>query len=192
MTVRREDTKEESLIMKPIGPLMIEHRLIERMIKLVRDGAEAMEKTGAADITSVYTAIDFIETYADRCHHGKEENILFSDLNNRQLSAEHKRILNELLEEHTRARSLTRSLEEAAGRYERGDKSAAREIASFMLKLSDFYPAHIAKEDKNFFLPCMDYFEEKEQAKMLEEFWEFDRMLIHEKYRKVVEHMEKQ
>jgi hemerythrin-like domain-containing protein len=53
-------------------------------------------------------------------------------------------------------------------------------------ELAEFYPKHIEKEDKNFFFPCMEYFTKNEQDVMLDEFWEFDRNLIHEKYRKMV------
>jgi hypothetical protein len=53
-----------------------------------------------------------------------------------------------------------------------------------------FYPAHIAKEDKHFFIPCMEYFTKKEQDSMLQAFWDFDRRLIHEKYRGLVERLE--
>ena len=32
------------------------------------------------DPVFIDTAVDFIHTYADRCHHGKEEDILFKAL----------------------------------------------------------------------------------------------------------------
>jgi hypothetical protein len=38
----------------------------------------------------------------------------------------------------------------------------------------------------------MYYFSEEEQQAMLAEFWEFDRKMIHEKYKKVVEQAEKE
>ena len=50
-------------------------------------------------------------------------------------------------------------------------------------ELVEFYPKHIDKEDKHFFIPCMAYFSEAEQADLLARMQEFDRMLIHEKYR---------
>jgi len=53
----------------------------------------------------------------------------------------------------------------------------------------NFYPEHIKKEDKQFFIPVMSYFSTEEQEKMLQEFWEFDRTLIHEKYKKVVDQL---
>ncbi len=63
--------------MLPIGPLMIEHRLIERMIKVMQEGLQRMKTERKADPLFIETAVDFIRTYADQCHHGKEEDILF-------------------------------------------------------------------------------------------------------------------
>jgi len=65
------------------------------------------------------------------------------------------------------------------------------EIVGILSDLADFYPKHIYKEDKTFFYPVMDCFSEQEQRQMLEDFWEFDRKMIHEKYRKVLDSLEK-
>ena len=51
---------------------------------------------------------------------------------------------------------------------------------------------HIEKEDKHFFIPAMDYFSKEEQSAMLDEFRVFDRNMIHEKYKKIVEEKEKE
>ena len=45
--------------------------------------------------------------------------------------------------------------------------------------LIDFYPKHIEKEDRHFFMPIMKYFSKEEQEVMLQEEWEFDKNLIH-------------
>jgi len=45
---------------------------------------------------------------------------------------------------------------------------------------------HIKKEDAVFFPNTEKYFTADELDRMLEEFWEFDRKMIHEKYRKLV------
>jgi len=45
----------------------------------------------------------------------------------------------------------------------------------------------INREDEHFFYPCMEYFTKNEQDVMLDEYWEFDRKMIHEKYTKVVD-----
>jgi hypothetical protein len=49
---------------------------------------------------------------------------------------------------------------------------------------------HIEKEEKHFFHPCMQYFNEQELERMLNEFSEFDRKMMHVKYQQIVEKME--
>jgi len=53
-----------------------------------------------------------------------------------------------------------------------------------------FYPVHINKEDAHFFKPCLEYFSAAEKEQMLSDFDEFDRALIHQKYRTIVEDLE--
>lgn len=176
--------------MMPVGPLMIEHRLIERMIKQLKEESQRFDKEKKVDIFFIDKAVDFIRMYADRCHHGKEEDILFRDLAKKQLQPEYKKIMDELVNEHSYARNATKSLVSAKEKYGQGAKTALSDIVKLMAELAEFYPKHIEKEDKHFFLPCMKYFSKEEQAAMLNEFWEFDRKLVHEKYKKIVEEIE--
>lgn len=176
--------------MMPIGPLMIEHRLIERMIKQLNGKSKIFHKEKEVDTIFIDKTVDFIRMYADRCHHGKEEYILFRDLAKKQLQPEHKKIMDELVSEHVYGRNITKSLVLAKEKYGQGDKAALSDIVKLMVKLAEFYPKHIEKEDKHFFLPCMNYFSKQEQAAMLNEFWEFDRKLFHEKYKKIVDEVE--
>lgn len=176
--------------MMPIGLLMKEHRVIEHMIKLMQEESQRIEKKREADVISIDKALDFIKTYADRCHHGKEEDILFRDLLKKRLLAEHKKTLDELIQEHIYARKTTKSLRDAKERYVKGDKEALNDIKDFIRALVELYPTHIEKEDKHFFLPVMGYLDKKEQKAMLYEFGEFDRNLIHEKYKAILKDME--
>jgi hemerythrin-like domain-containing protein len=176
-------------IMKPIGPLMWEHRLIEKLLSMFDKEIRKIGDTGKVNPFFIDTAVDFIRTYADRTHHGKEEDILFTQLAEKDLTSEHTRIMNELIEEHKYGRKTVRKLVEAKEKYLSGE-DAVQEIIIHMKALSDFYPAHIAKEDKHFFYPCMEYFSKEEQDKMLQDFWEFDRKMVHEKYKKLVEELE--
>jgi len=177
--------------MMPIGPLMIEHRLIERMIDVMKEELVLIEKEKKADPEFIEIAVDFISTYADRCHHGKDEDILFRDLGIKKLTDKHKRTMEELIEEHKWGRKVTARLVEANTRYVQGNKEALSAIMDCIKTLIEFYPKHIEKEDRHFFIPCMDYFMEAEKDAMLKEEWEFDKSLIHEKYRNMVMAAEK-
>ena len=176
--------------MQARGPLMIEHRLIERMLAIIQDTLAQAVKTRKIDSLFVDTAVDFIRTYAARTHHGKEEGILFRDLNSKGLSEADRRVMNELVEEHACVRSMTKALVEANIRYRSGDSAALEDIARCLHTLVDFYPKHIEKEDKVFFPASRAYFTEAEDQAMLDEFWEFDRKMIHEKYTAVVAGLE--
>jgi len=172
--------------MKPIGPMMWEHRLIEKMLQLFDGEIKNINDNKKVDTVFIDTAVDFIRTYADRTHHGKEEDILFRDLAKKELSSEHIRIMNELIDEHTYARKTVGKLVAAKERYLTGENTS-QEVIGCLKELAQFYPQHIEKEDKHFFYPCMEYFTREEQNAMLLEFNEFDRKMIHEKYKKVVE-----
>lgn len=60
-------------------------------------------------------------------------------------------------------------------------------VVECLESLVDFYPKHIEKEDRRFFLPVMGYFTHEEKNAMLAEGYTFDREFIHEKYRMIVE-----
>lgn len=177
--------------MKPIGPLMWEHRLIERMLRSFESEISKINEQKKVNPLFVDTAVDFIRIYADRLHHGKEEDILFRDLMKKKLSPEHARIIDELMEDHRYARKTTGMLVDAKERYLKGENTV-EEVITLMKELARFYPVHIEKEDKHFFFPCQEYFSKEELDKMLAEFYEFDRKMIHEKYEKIVITMETQ
>jgi hemerythrin-like domain-containing protein len=175
------DRRRSSML--PIGPLMIEHRLIEKMIALIRKEIDGRASKGGLDPGFIDSVIDFMRTYADRCHHGKEEDILFRELNSKALPPELKRIMEELVEEHRQGRQTVLGLVEAGQRYARGDQEAVRTILDLLRYMTDLYPKHIEKEDRHFFMPCMSLFTREEKEAMLNEEYAFDRELIHQIYR---------
>jgi len=184
--------------MLPIGPLMMEHRLIERMIALMQQELTRIKDNTAIDPEFAFVdpvfldiAVDFLRTYADRCHHGKEEDILFAELARKELSPEHQQLMTELIAEHVWARETTGKLVKAKENHLRGSNEALTELLHYLGELVDFYPRHIEKEDKHFFIPCMEYFSPSGKDELLKRMWEFDRQMIHQKYTNVVEQIEK-
>lgn len=173
--------------MQSRGPLMIEHRLIERMLSVIKGVLVKIELKHKVDPVLVDIVVDFIRVYADRTHHGKEEYILFRELNKKVLTSEDSQIMKELIDEHMFGRQTNKALDEANTRYRNGDDTALIDIAANLKSLTEFYPKHIEKEDKVFFPSSRNYFTDEEDQAMLAEFWEFDRNMIHEKYKSLVE-----
>ena len=176
--------------MKPIGLLMREHRLIERLIKLLEKELNNIKKTNKVNSDFIQTSVDFFRTYADITHHGKEEDILFRDLKKKKISNDLKNTIDKLEQDHQYARKIVTKLSNENNNYIQGKTSTIKEIANNLEKLVTLYPVHIEKEDKEFFYPSMDYFTEEEQQKMLQEFYDFDKKMIHEKYLQIIEKQE--
>jgi hemerythrin-like domain-containing protein/rubredoxin len=160
---------------------MREHRTIEKMVSRLREERKSIQG-GRFDADFLDDALDFLRTYADRTHHGKEEDILFRDLAGKRLTPEQRRIMEELIHEHSEARRYVVAMAEAKERYLKGAKSALLDLESNIGALVELYPAHIEKEDRHFFYPVMVYFSEPEKAAMMRAFAEFDGKMIHERY----------
>jgi hemerythrin-like domain-containing protein len=177
--------------MTPIGLLKAEHRLIERLVSVIIKQSDRIQRDKLADIDFVDNCIDFIKTYADKCHHGKEETILFKELKAKKLSDKHNKILLQLRTEHDTVRELAQKLVTVRNSYFNSDSDAEKQIYAFEIyeslkQLTGLYPGHIKKEEAGLFTECMDYFTDAEKAEILEEFLEFDRKLIHKKYMEIV------
>ncbi len=172
--------------MKPRGQLMIEHRLIEKMLGVISQEAARIRAGGTVDPLFIDAAVDFIRMYADRTHHGKEEGILFQELGGKSLTGHDAAAMEELVKEHRLAREKVKALLGARARYQAGGEEAVKEILSIMEWLTEFYPRHIRKEDRDFFPGTERYFSAGELETMLRAFREFDGKMIHEKYGQLV------
>jgi hemerythrin-like domain-containing protein len=172
--------------MKARGLLMVEHRLIEKMLLLAWTRIEPMDEL-TFDPWFVDQVVDFIRFYADRTHHGKEEGILFRKLATKALVPRDEAMMRELLDEHQQARDQVGRLVVLNGQFRRGDKSVVKTIAENIRWFCTFYPAHIKKEDSEFFPDADQYFSEKELEDNLAESIAFDARMIHEKYQDLFE-----
>ena len=192
MNVKSKSKKYDwEVLMMPIGLLMTEHRLIERLVLVIIKQSDRIQQDKLADIDFVDNCIDFIKTYTDMCHHGKEEAILFRELKTKKLSVEHDKILAELITQHNAVRELSEKLVIIRNSYFNSAGEAEKQIYAFEIyenlkQLTELYPAHIKKEEMKLFNECMGYFTDAERAKILNEFLEFDRELIHKKYKEMV------
>lgn len=165
------------------GPLMVEHRVIEQVIGAMKHQLERIRCGADVEVHTIDECVDFLRVYADRTHHGKEEDILFRWLGSRPLTLDHRVLLEELMDEHAVARQATTDLAEAGRLHRHGDASSLTALSTGLTTLVELYPVHIAKEDEVFFPLVRGYVNGDEEEALLGEFREFDRQMIHEKYR---------
>ena len=63
--------------MKPTEELKAEHKGILRMLRILDAVCERLDRGQEVDPKDLDDIVEFIRVFADKCHHGKEEDLLF-------------------------------------------------------------------------------------------------------------------
>ncbi len=176
--------------MSPIDLLLAEHKLIWRMIVHTDRELARMQATGQASPLFLDVAADFFRVYTDICHHGKEEQILFSELAAKPLSPELSAIMDDLVREHEHLRQVVKELISANERYEHDSKEAFQDVERILHAINMFYPKHLRTEEEHFFPFVMAYLSPQESDAMAKAFPQFDARLLHELYNEKVLRLE--
>ena len=132
---------------KAIEVLMNEHRLIEQVLGSLETFAAEVERGLAAERQLLADYGAFFRDFADACHHGKEEDILFQRMVERGFSRETGPVA-VMLHEHKVGRGHVSVLRQAG---DGTDPLAAVETQVVLESAGAFIPllrAHIQKEDR--------------------------------------------
>ena len=114
--------------MKPIEDLRMEHEAVKITLRVLDSICKQAEKTGEmASPEHLEQLIEFFTTFVDRCHHGKEEELLFPALEEVGVSREGGPI-GVMLKEHQQGRDHVAKMKAALIRYREGDRGAAGDI----------------------------------------------------------------
>jgi hemerythrin-like domain-containing protein len=155
--------------MKPTEELKTEHRAIERMLRVLEGVSDRLESGEAVDPTHLAQAVEFIQVFADRCHHGKEEDLLFVAMEEAGIPVEGGPI-GVMLTEHVIGREYVGTMNRAARQYAAGDARAAEAFAAAARGYVELLRQHIGKED-NILYPMADRaLSQAKQDELLEEF----------------------
>ncbi len=155
--------------MKPTDILKEEHRAIERMLTVLETTVQRMESGDNISPQIIRDAISFIQQFADRCHHGKEETILFSAMEQKGFSREFGPLA-VMLSEHDQGRSYVRGMLDALEEHESKKSEAMPRLAHNARSFVQLLREHIMKEDNVLFVMADQQFTESEQAFLSQEF----------------------
>ncbi len=131
---------------QPTEALEREHRFIEKVVKACYVTVEEISGGGPVDPELLGKIIDFMRVYADRCHHGKEEALLFPALGEKGVPITGCPI-GALSAEHVQGRHLVAALAEALERFQGCEPGAAEAVLENLRGITALYPNHIWKED---------------------------------------------
>lgn len=155
--------------MLPTEVLMQEHRVIEQVLDCLEIIAQRADKDGRADWESVEQAIDFFQNFADRCHHGKEEDCLFPVLEKKGFSPE-QGPTGVLRNEHEVGRQHIQGMQQAVTDAAAGGSLAIAALVSHARSFVQLLRKHIQKEDQVLFQMADQALSEQEQAELMESF----------------------
>jgi hemerythrin-like domain-containing protein len=140
--------------MKPTQELKAEHQAILLMIRILEKIGERLEADEKVDVAHAERAVDFIKVFADKCHHGKEEDLLFPAMEKAGIPRTGGP-LGVMLREHVEGRGHVKAMSEAMPGLRIGDKAAARRFAEHARGYAALLSQHIFKED-NILYPMAD------------------------------------
>jgi hemerythrin-like domain-containing protein len=130
---------------QPTKELKEEHSGIKVLLQILGDISGRLETGKSVDASHLDMIAGFIQIYIDKCHHGKEEYLLFPALEQAGVTRE-VGIIGELLTEHTSGRCNVQQFIKDSNDYKKSGK-ASPEMIKNIKSYIDLMARHIEKEE---------------------------------------------
>lgn len=150
-----------------------EHEAIGRMLDATQEIAGLLERGVKVPPETLTGLLEFFREFADRCHHAKEEELLFPLLERKGLPRAGGP-LGVMEEEHERGRQLLKLMANAAELYGEGSTSAGTLWAATARTYVELLRAHIYKENSVLFQIADRMLTEAEQKGLVSKFDEIE------------------
>jgi len=178
--------------MKAAEQLSQDHEAIKLMLQILEKICDKLESKEKVDPKHLEQILEFIKIFADKCHHGKEEELLFPAMEKVGIPKEGGPI-GMMLEEHNMGRGYVKGMGNGIVKYTMGDYQAGLVIAENAQNYITLLAEHIDKEN-NILYPMTDiHLAEKDQKELLEGFEKIERERIgvgkHEEFHKLLERL---
>ncbi len=131
----------------PTALLRQEHDLILEVASAL---TVVLDEGGDSHYDDIERCVTFFRVFADACHHGKEEDLLFPALEANGMPRDGGPIA-VMLMEHDEGRELVREMSAAMAPARAGDEGAADTLRAAALGFVELITAHIAKENSILF-----------------------------------------
>lgn len=171
-----------------------EHRVIERILTVIETAAERQKSGRDLPPDFFPRVVDFVRNFADRCHHGKEEENLFVAMEKHGIPG-HDGPIGVMLVEHDRGRAYMKEVDQASKRLAAGDAAALKIAIQNAVGYSGLLRDHIYKEDNILYHMADQVLTAADQEALSRKFEEVEIERIgpgkHAEYVKLVEDLER-
>jgi len=148
-----------------------EHEAILRMLDATQEVIQRLRRRERVEPQILRQLLEFFRLFADRCHHGKEEDLLFPLLEKKGMPRGGGPI-GVMLAEHDMGRGFVRQMAETSAAYASGDKAAAAQWSSAAAQYAELLREHIAKENEVLFVMAERILSRAEQMELAKAFEE--------------------
>lgn len=178
---------------RPTDMLEEEHRFIQKVVGAMAVLVEALETGHDVERAPLQDIVEFMRTFGDKCHHGKEEMHLFPLLERKGVPVRGCP-LGILIQEHQKGRELVQELATAAAAYTPGNPSVKASLIKSLRGLTELYPNHIWKEEYLAFPMTNKVLSPEEQSDLCEKFALVEETVgreVHHHFEQLAETLEK-
>ena len=133
--------------LKSIEIMVAEHENIRRMLRVVREISYRILTNGDFSLEDFVPVTEFIKNYADKLHHGKEEDILFEAMNSEIQKLAKSGAITGMYIEHDQGRLFIANLLKGIEAFKSGDDRARLDIIANAIAYTDLLDRHIEKEN---------------------------------------------
>jgi hemerythrin-like domain-containing protein len=155
--------------MKATRVLRAEHESILAMLAVVETAAKRLQSGKEIPGDLMTNAVGFFRNFADKCHHGKEEDALFPAMEQHSVVKDGGPI-GAMLAEHEQGRAFVRALSDAANRHAQGDQNAVPALVQNALDYVNLLRQHIWKENNVLFQMADQVLADADQEKLFAAF----------------------
>lgn len=177
--------------MKATEQLRNEHEGVKIMLNILGKVCQRLETTGNVDNDHFENVLEFLKVFVDKCHHGKEEDLLFPALEAAGVPKDGPIAV--MLYEHEMGRNYVRAISEAFFVYISGNRSSSEGIVRNSREYIVLLNAHIEKENNVLFVMADDLLPEEKQDQLFEGFEKIEEERIgagkHEEFHRLIKNL---
>lgn len=154
--------------MKATQQLKDEHEGVKVMLSILDKVCQKLKTDVNLNSDHLEGILEFLKVFVDKCHHGKEEDLLFPELEKVGIPKDGP--IGVILHEHTIGRNYVKGISEAFAKYKTGDKSASTQIIENASGYISLLFAHIEKENNVLFMMADSWLSAEKQDELYEGF----------------------
>lgn len=179
--------------MKSSDDLKNDHKLIHRMLSVVDTAINKLKKGEGLPQDFMPDAVEFFREFADKYHFGKEEGMLFEEMEAAGVFTQ-KLPIESIRHDHYVGRAYMNKLCEIAGRCNDDFQNCRDELIENLEGFSEHILSHSRRENRVLYPLGDALISEERDRKLMEYYRQIDKRFsgYREKYTEVVERLERQ